>query len=832
MSDAASPAAPGVPATPALFAFAIFTSASLVFLVQPMITKLVLPMLGGSPAVWNTAMVFFQAALLLGYGYAHLLQRVKSLRVQLVTHLVLLALAALFLPLQVTGVFGEPNPATPILWLLGVLALSVGAPFAVLSATAPLLQAWYARVRAGHPDAKNPYVLYAASNLGSFIALLAYPAIMEPLLRLQSQTLVWSIGYGFFFILAVGLAAVAWGARRSPEAAPLARTAPVPMREKVIWVLLAAAASSLMLGVTQHLTTDVASAPFLWVIPLALYLLTFVIAFSNRPLIQWPATLLMQAVFVSICAWMLPFNTAYWAMLFVVHLGTFFFTALLCHQNLAARRPPPDRLTEFYLLLSLGGVIGGAFNALLAPVIFDTVQEYPLVLLLALFARPRAESEDGRRWIVADMSDVTGGGPLQGLRRLVRRAGIGVMSLALRRLPSDRPGYAAFAKPETSDLFCHFTAIVLAIIPPLLFQLLRAVPEVHQYISWGFAQSAAFIFFGVAGILAFLGRRQRNLMIVALAVLSFTAHAVAGRYEWTANDRSFFGVLRIARYEDPQLGEVKMLLHGTTLHGAQITSGTNRCVPMLYYATVTPLGQAMLKVQNAKPEGVTAGVVGLGTGAMAAYMRAQDRLTYYEIDPLVEQFARDPDKFSFLSPECTDGAPVDVVMGDARLSLAKEPAGKFDILIIDAFSSDAVPTHLLTVEALRTYLKALKPDGVVVLHLSNRNLEITQPAIAAAVYLGVPALHQTYYEDENAAQNLEASTEALLLAPTPAGSVLFEVDPRWSRPEPTTVRPWTDDYTNLVGALWRDLKVRSGYFLKGLLPKREKQPEEAETADA
>jgi len=758
MTDAAAPATPTLKVAPPLFALAIFTSAALVFVVQPMITKLILPQLGGSPAVWNTAMVFFQAALLLGYGYAHALQQVKSLRVQLVVHLALLALAALVLPLHVSGVLGEPDSSRPILWLLGVLALSVGAPFAILSATAPLLQAWYARVRAGEPDAQNPYVLYAASNLGSFIALLAYPVLIEPLLRLNTQTLSWTAGYAGFFILAVILAVHAWGARAAPEAAPLARTEPIPLIEKGKWVLLAAAPSSLMLGVTQHLTTDVASAPFLWVIPLALYLLTFVIAFQSKPLIPQPVTLLLQAVFVSICAWMLPFNTAYWAILFIVHLGTFFFTALMCHQALAARRPPPDRLTEFYLLLSLGGVLGGAFNALLAPVIFDTVREYPLVLLLALFARPRET-----------------------------------------------------ARPQLSDWFCGVASVLLALTPLGLFWALRQDWGLWQVLSFDLAASIAYTLFAVAGVMAFLARQQRTLMIVALTILTFAAHGVAGRYTWVAGDRSFFGILRIAGYDDSRLGgRVHMLLHGTTLHGAQVQSGPNKCLPMLYYATVTPIGQAMLKMQNANPEGVVAGVVGLGTGAMAAYVRPQDRLTYYEIDPLVERFARDGKKFSFVE-QCAEG-PVDVVMGDARLSLAKEPAGKFDILIIDAFSSDAVPTHLLTVEAIQTYLKALKPDGVVVLHLSNRNLEITSPAIAAAKALGVPALHQIYYEDGNAPANAEASTEALLLAPTPAGSVLFEVDPRWDRPQPTTVRPWTDDYTNLVGSLWRDLSLRAKYF--------------------
>jgi len=812
MSDAAVSAKPRGAVAPPLFALAIFTSAALVFVVQPMITKLVLPSLGGSAAVWNTAMVFFQAALLLGYAYAHALQRIQSIRTQFIVHLGLLILASVVLfPLQITEVFGEPDTSQPILWLLGVLALSIGAPFAVLSATAPLLQAWYARVRHGHEDAKNPYVLYAASNLGSFIALLAYPILVEPLLTLHSQTLSWSIGYGVFFMLAVIVALSSWRTQTQVEAAPLERSAPIPWKSKLLWVFMAAIPSSLMLGVTQHLTTDVASAPFLWVLPLALYLLTFVIAFSDKPLIPWPMTLLLQAIFVSICTWMLPFSTAYWALLFIIHLGTFFFTALMCHQGLAARRPPPDRLTEFYLLLSLGGVLGGSFNALVAPIIFDNIYEYPLVLILALFARPKPE-ETGKRWFADDGSAWFSKGGVYVILGAFRRLGVLVMSALFRRIDSDRPGAAAFVRPASTDIYCALTAIVLAVFPPLLFMALKAKPEMLDVVPWALATKAAYTFFAVAGILAFLGRRERNLMILALAVLSVTAHAIANRQHWITGDRSFFGVLRVAEYNEPRLyGPVHTLMHGTTLHGSQVQGGPNACLPMLYYSTKTPLGQAMLRVQEAKPQGVVAGVVGMGTGAMAAYVRPQDTLRYYEIDPLVLTMSTGQGaNFSFID-KCAEGK-VDWVLGDARLSIAKEPPGKFDILIIDAFSSDAVPTHLLTVEAIRSYLRALKPDGIVVLHLSNRNLEITQPAIAAARALGAPSLFQVYYEDDNAPMMAEASTEALMLAPTLAGTIIFTADPRWEEPQATDVRPWTDDYTNLIGSLWRDLGMRWAFL--------------------
>ena len=362
---------------PLLFAVAIFTSASLVFVVQPMVTKMILPLLGGSPAVWNTSLVFFQAALLAGYLYAHLLQRIPTLKMQAIVHLGVLVVAALFLPLQVRLGLGEPDTNQPILWLLGTLILSIGAPFAVLSATAPLLQAWCARLQAATRSGQNPYVLYAASNLGSFLALLSYPVLIEPLASLSAQRASWTVGYGIFVALVSLLGVLIWLRRNVVRhaSASLERSAPIPIRRKLLLVFLAALPSSLMLGVTAHLSTDVASAPFLWVVPLALYLLTFVIAFQTRPWIPLPVTLLLHAAAIVLVTTLLGSTTSSIALLFAVHLLVFFLTTLMCHQQMAVRRPAPDRLTEFYLLMSLGGVLGGAFTALIAPVVFKTLIE-------------------------------------------------------------------------------------------------------------------------------------------------------------------------------------------------------------------------------------------------------------------------------------------------------------------------------------------------------------------------------------------------------------------------------------------------------------------------
>ena len=762
MTDAALPddAAPstegGDRVTPILFAVAIFTSAALVFVVQPMVTKLVLPMLGGSPSVWNTAMVFFQTALLAGYAYAHLLQRLTSMRAQMATHLVLLLLAALFLPLKINGVLGDPDPNAPIGWLLATLALSVGAPFAVLSATAPLLQAWYARVRVGHADGKNPYVLYAASNLGSFLALLAYPLILEPLMTLSGQRASWSGGYAAFMLMVVALAVVAWrrGQIGGAPVASLETSAPIPWREKIILVLLAAAPSSLMLGVTAHLATDVASAPFLWVIPLALYLLTFVIAFQDRPWIPLPITLVISGAVTLVCISFTAFRTGDWIMMFGLHLATFFLLALMCHQRLAARRPPPDRLTEFYLLMSLGGVVGGAFTALLAPVLFNGVWEYPLVLVLAGLARPFNKAPI-RNW----------------------------------------------------EIYLFVGAVLAAGLPPLLSAVFQA--------DWGFAwwfnnnvsdnMPGLTQFMMLAPILAGFILRDRTpaFVIIAAGIALSTAYIARG-YEAAFTDRSFFGVMKIGVTEDPRLGgQVNILMHGTTLHGAQPRNPAFACMPTLYYAPASPIGQTTQMLQLRR-SALKIGVVGQGSGAMAGYKRAADEMKFFEIDPMVDRLSRDPQWFSFISG-CADG-PIETVLGDARLTMARETAGTYDLLLIDAFSSDSVPTHLLTVEAIEGYLKLLKPDGVVILHLSNRNLDITLPAAAAAQALGAANLHQLYQESPLAPDMAEASTEALILSPTEAGLAEFRAQAQWRTLAETDVRPWTDDYVNLFGSLWRHFR--------------------------
>ena len=744
MTDVIDAPKPVATPTPPLFVVSVFTSAALVFMVQPMVAKLVLPLLGGSPAVWNTSMAFFQIALLVGYGYAHVLQRIPSVRRQITVHIAALFLAGFTLfPLSISSLAGEPSSNHPALWLLAVLTLSIGLPFAILSATAPLVQAWHARVFRGE-GAGEPYSLYAASNLGSLLALLAYPIVMEPLLTLHSQRWTWSGGYWLFVLILAALAMLVW--KRAPGQAgeadvPHAKATAAPTwLRRATWVGLAAVPSSLMLGVTAHLATDVASAPFLWVAPLSLYLITFIIAFQAKPLIPNSGALLFQAVALATCAATLQFGTDAIELQIVVHLACFFLTALVCHQALVASRPDPEHLTEFYLCMSLGGVVGGSFNAFLAPVIFSSVVEYPLVLALSCLARP---------W---------GKGKLN---------------------------------------YWQMSVLAVGLLAPI--GAVAAAAQLGPTLSVKLAVA-------VAGVAAFMLRRRALYMLALIGALLVAATIIGLGDNVLRTDRSFFGVLRQTVTTVDELGgDVRMLAHGTTLHGAQAVDPRYHCRPLVYYAPETPIGQVFTAAHARRPA-IRIGAVGLGTGSVSAYVRPTDHLTFFEIDPLVIRISHDSGDFDYTT-KCAKG-PVDFVLGDARLTLAKQPKDEFDILLIDAFSSDSVPAHLLTVEAVKGYLTHLKPDGVLILHLSNRNLELRAPAMAVAQAAGGYALLQQHDEADGQPEMWESSEDALIVGRSAAALAAFESDDRWTQSDPTQARPWTDDYTNLVGAMIGRIRER------------------------
>jgi hypothetical protein len=592
-------------------------------------------------------------------------------------------------------------------------------------------------------------VLYAASNLGSLVALIAYPVLVEPNLTLAAQRAGWSWGYVGFGVLAAILGLTLWPA--ASHAAPVAtHRARASWRQRLSWLALAAIPSSLMLGVTNYVTVDLGSAPFLWVAPLALYLLTFVIAFQARPIIPPAVTLTLQAGAVAFCAVYLRAWTLGFVAELAIHLTAFFLTALVCHQALVARRPTPERLTEFYIWMSLGGVVGGMFNAFLAPVLFSQVIEYPAVLVLACLARPWGRGPF-RAWRLA-------------LLALSAAAAIAAMGIG-------------GATGPLRDALAPIRALgPMNVLVPLLLS--------------------------AAAIAAILLRDRALPFAAAILALIVASWHVSESPDTLMTARSFFGVLTTSRAIDPQLGEVRILTHGTTLHGAQAVAGPNHCRPLVYYAPDAPIGQVFTAEAAAKPS-LSIGVVGLGAGTVATFTRPADTLRFFEIDPLVAQVARDPRNFSYVS-QCARGR-ISYSIGDARLTLAKMPAGAFDVLLIDAFSSDSVPAHLLTVEAARMYLDKLRPGGVVILHLSNRNLDLKRPAQAIAIASGGVGLAQSYQAPPHAAY-WTATEEAVIFAKTPAALAPFANDRRWTKADPQGVRPWTDDYTNLFGALVRRLE--------------------------
>lgn len=733
-----------------LYAGALFLSAVLLFSVQPIFAKLVLPTLGGSPSVWAVAMCFFQAALLAGYCYAHLLIRYLRPAHAPLCHMAVLAAAILALPFGLPDGIGAPPAEGAYLWLIGVLALGVGLPFFAVSANAPLLQAWFART--GHRDAADPYYLYGASNLGSLLALLAYPVLLEPMLGLGEQARIWSQGFALMAALIMLAGAQMLSRRRAHVAKatkPTALAAPVAWTDRLWWVALAMVPSGLMVAYTTHVTTDLASAPFLWVIPLAVFLATFIIVFRDRPLIPERWTSVAQPILVAIAAigLIMPgVSDAAWALHLAVGFLAFATTTLVCHRTLYLRRPDSARLTEFYLWMSLGGVLGGVFAGLLAPQIFTGVQEYPLLLTAGLLLRP---------------------GVLDGLRKG-----------AEDRSPALRLG----------GLLCLAAAAIYAAFAMGLM----TVPLAER-------MTAAVVL--VAGLAMLAHLRQPARMAGAAVAMALALVAVAPNLAVGFSVRSFFGVHRVLDTPD---GRFRLLAHGTTVHGAQrlqtdAGAPVERPDPATYYFPGGPMNRALESARAAIPrENLAVGVVGLGAGSLTCYARPGESWRYFEIDPTVVGIARDPALFDFMA-RCGPETPV--TLGDARLTVAEAPRGAFDFLLIDAFSSDVVPAHLLTREALLMYLDRLGPDGLLALHISNRHMDLQ--SVLAATAATLPGAHAYVISDRMGLGGLDGMRSQVFFIARDAATL----DPVRAWPDahpakPAGARPWTDDYSNVLGAIW------------------------------
>jgi hypothetical protein len=724
-----------------LFGVTTFLGAGLLFVVQPMLGKMVLPLLGGVPAVWNTCLVFFQCALLVGYGYAHAVTTRLDRSRQVVVHLAVATVA-----LGTVTLRGRPDPHgvvsafdRPIAWLLLELTVAVALPFAVLSATTPILQRWFAGA-----SARDPYVLYAGSNLGSLAALLGYPLLIEPNVTLAMQGRVWSAGYVGFIGLLAACGFVAWSAGRPPTVPPRAHAAagadPAPRidaRRRFMWVLLALVPSSYLLGVTAFLGNDVAAVPLLWVVPLALYLTSFIVVFArtagtghHRVARVLPALALLVAL-VGLSGMTLPL----W-LLIPLHLGTFFAAAVTCHGALAADRPPAARLTDFYLMMALGGALGGALTALVAPVLFDGIAEYPLAMVLSCLLRPA----------VADPPGVN----------RARRLDV-LLPLALGGL----------------------TAGLVLAVPAI------GIADDGARVAW---------MFGVPAVLCYTFVARPVRFALGLAALLLAGQLYPGpQGRPLLEERTFFGVLRVTL--DPD-GRFHQLVHGHTIHGRQWRAGELRRVPLSYYHPSGPAGDVFRRFRERGAPGAI-GVVGLGAGSLCAYARAGEEWVFYEIDPAVARIAADPAYFTFWRDCAAERRAI--VTGDARLRLADATDGRYAMLVVDAFSSAAIPVHRVTREALTLYRRKTAAGGWIVLHVSSDHVDL-EPVVAS---LARDAGWVAYARQDARLSAAERGggkdpSHWIVLASAPSELGVLPRDATWRRlGDPAGVPVWTDDFSNV-----------------------------------
>lgn len=727
-----------------LFAGTLFVSATLMFILQPLFGKLLLPLLGGSPAVWNTCMVFYQTLLFLGYLYAHYVSVTFSPHRQIQIHATVVAISLIALPVALPESTIPPTDSNPTLWLMWTLFLAIGLPFFVVSTTSPLLQKWFSKV--GHHTSEDPYYLYGASNAGSMLALLSYPFLVEPNIGLLEQKSFWSVGFGLLCILIIGCATVLWRSQQTIDTEEslsiIDELEDLSLSTKLHWLALAFVPSSLLLGLTNFISTDIASAPLLWIIPLSLYLLTFILVFSKWADKIHPLMVGLQPVvllpFIAY-AFVDPAALPYWLNL-ILHLIAFFLAVMVCHGELAKNRPHTDHLTSFYLIMSFAGMLGGMFNTFVAPFIFNAVYEYPLMIIAALLLRPGLHTQKITMQAAFPLT-------LLGI-------GLGV--------------YFFSDKLSQTLIYSATNALIL-----------------------------------LAGLSYTFRSRPVSLALMTAVILFFTLGIQTLMSNTLFQERSFFGVFSVRQNvlmdENNRPEKYHELFHGTTKHGAQRLVPHLQTTPLTYYSHQGPMGQ-LFSVYDQQDEHWQIGTVGLGAGALACYAKAQQQWTQYEIDPLVIDIAKNPKYFTYLKL-CSKNSTFKV--GDARLSLKNEPDQKFDLLIMDAFSSDSVPTHLLTREALQLYFAKLKPNGILAFHITNRHLALKKVMSDHASHLKLAALIQEFKPQKEmplvvATDWVVMAKQAETLAPLQQSRL-----GNWQKlPLYFDMKPWTDDFTNIIG-IWK-----------------------------
>ncbi len=726
-----------------LFGLTMFLSAALLFDIQPMYAKMLLPLVGGAPAVWNTVVVFFQLALVGGYLLAHLERSLVPLKAQTVSHVAVAALALAVLPFRLVAANAQAV-AHPVPFVLFSLFAGAGLPFLVISATAPLLQSWFARL--GHAHSHDPYFFYSASNAGSLLGLAVYPVLLEPFFGVALQSRMWAVAY---FTFVVGLAVcgfVTWrfGAPdRSPGASDGsgAQGAPPSPRQRIRWIALAFVPASLSLAITTHITNQVAPIPLLWTLPLGIYLLTFIIAFSRRPILTperigraLPFTILPLVLLV-------VFGHAIPTILNVaLNLIALLFIGLACHGELSASRPAARHLTGFYLLLSIGGALGGVFNALIAPYVFHTVAEYPLTLVLACAILPTL--------------GVVGG--------------------------------------QKRDRFFDVAAPVLLGTALLLLDAATTRRNgVSLFLQMGFSVALVVCF-------GFVGRRLRfalgiGALFLVAAILPYSLESRQVEYRiFVARD--FFGTKSVI--DDPRLRRHE-LIHSGTVHGIENTEPDKRGMPLSYYSKDGPLGSIFAAARSNSAGTRNVAVVGLGTGTVACYRLPEERWTFFEIDPQVVALAQDDRLFWYLS-SCAPNA--NLVLGDGRLELTKVSPNAYGLLVLDAYSSDQPPLQMLTREAFALFTSRLAPGGLIAFHISNRYFNLAPVIGNLAASVGWQA-----WVDNDVRFTLkrislgEVGSEWVVVARQGHDVGVIAHDKRWQRlARNPKLRTWTDDYSSLL----------------------------------
>jgi hypothetical protein len=730
-----------------LYASTIFMSAFLLFLIQPIVGKMLLPLYGGAPAVWNTCMMFFQAVLLLGYAYVHLsIKWLGTLR-QAKYHMVLMAITVAVLPITIAYSTTPPADANPVLLLLGRLIASVALPFFVISSSAPMLQSWFSKTN--DPSSSDPYFLYSASNVGSLLALLGYPVIFEPLMGIVEQNRVWSYGYGLLIVMTLSCL-IFLGRRRCVEdnqdsnsiaVEPAQQLRNPSGRQRAFWVLTSFIPSSMMLSVTTYITTNLAAIPLLWVLPLALYLVTFILVFARRQVLPHDFMVRIMPFVIIPLSPLFFFSISKLELLLIpAHLLMFFVAAMVCHGELAKSRPNSKYLTEFYFLMSIGGVLGGVFNTLVAPVVFNRVVEYPITMFLACLMLPVVKLKQDT--FSEKLLDVF--------------------------LPLLLAGFvcAIFIGSQMMELSNGLTLLAFFFVPVAVCCFSFKTRPIRFALAFG----------------------------VVLLSLGYFTDMYKGNQLYAS--RNFFGVKRVVA--NPARG-IRFLYHGTTVHGSQFLDPTYQKLPLSYYHPTGPIGDVFAAYNRADLIQPVA-IVGLGTGSISSYATPQDHFVFYEIDPDIEQIARNARYFNFLSGM---KGSFEVVLGDARLALANAHAHEYGMIILDAFSSDAIPVHLLTKEALELYLTKIKTNGVLVFHISNRFLDLEPLMGCLAKKLGLFCLirKDVSIKQEDKYAGKTPSVYVVMGRKGPVVNQLIH-NAEWNK---VTVRQkipiWTDKYSNLIDLL-------------------------------